>query len=44
MKMQHKKSGEIKYIIKVRGITLDTNNAQKLLFDKFKSLIKIFVT
>lgn len=44
MKMQNKNTGEIKYIIKVRGITLDTNNAQKLQFEKFKSLIKNFVT
>lgn len=43
MKLQDKKSGELKYVIKVRGITLDTNNAQKLQFDKFKNLIKNFV-
>jgi hypothetical protein len=43
MKMQHKKTGEMKYIIKVRGITLDTNNAKNFQFEKFKELIKQFV-
>lgn len=39
LKMQHKTKGEIKYVLRCRGITLDQNNSTKLTFDKFKQLV-----
>jgi hypothetical protein len=40
IKLQHKvKEGEIKYVIKCRGITLNEENRAKLTFEKFKELV-----
>jgi Zn-finger nucleic acid-binding protein len=39
LKMQQKTNGEIKYLLRCRGITLDHHNSSKLTFDKFKKLV-----
>jgi Zn-finger nucleic acid-binding protein len=39
LKMRQKTKGEIKYVLRCRGITLDQNNSTKLTFDKFKKLV-----
>ena len=39
LKLRHLRTGEIRYIIKCRGITLDKQNEGKLNFETFKDLV-----
>lgn len=42
MRLVNKKEGEVKYIMKLRGITLDARNAKRIQFEKFKKMIQKF--
>ena len=37
--MRNKKDGSIKYILKIRGITFDKHNEEKLSYEKFKNMV-----
>ena len=39
LKMQHKKDGTIKHVIKIRGITFDHRNENTMRYDSFKSYV-----
>jgi 3-methyladenine DNA glycosylase Tag len=39
MKMKHKETGEVRHMLKIRGITLNHENAQKIQYEDFKDLV-----
>jgi Uri superfamily endonuclease len=42
MKLIDKKTGEEKYVLKLRGITLNHENAKRIQYDKFKEMVTSF--
>jgi len=38
MKMRHRISGELKYVLKLRGITLDTANCRHFQYEHFRAM------
>ena len=42
IRLVHKEKGDVKFLMKLRGITLDTNNAHRIQFDRFKEMIEKF--
>lgn len=42
MKLIDKKTGDEKYVIKLRGITLNHENAKRIQYDKFKEMVMSF--
>jgi hypothetical protein len=42
LKLAHKTTGEIKYVIKLRGITLNYENASRLQYETFKKMVLNF--
>jgi len=42
MRLRHLKTGEIKYVLKLRGITLDMENAKKFQYEHLKTMVLQF--
>ena len=39
LKLRNKRTGEIEYVLKIRGITFDVENEQALQFETFREMV-----